>query len=277
MKPIVKWVGGKTQMLQPLLDAVGPEPLGRYFEPFCGGAALFWALHQRGRLTEGAHLNDMNMDLMDMYRGVRDDPEGVDQELRELATRYYTRSEDTYYEVRSAWNLGKTSPARFIFLKQAAFNGLWRVNKSGLMNSPWGHYTRLSVPDLDALKAYAAVLSEVVLSASNWWSAVYNVHPGDLVYLDPPYLGTFNQYDCIGFDEEDQVSLLRRAQELTVIGAHVIYNQRDSEYARKLIAEHWPASSWQSLETRRSINRDGDNRMGLDLLVVSDPNKVGTR
>lgn len=268
MKPIVKWVGGKTQLLPELLQHIPDNIEGAYWEPFAGGAALFWRLCADGRLQE-AHLCDANTDLIEMYRAVQTNPELVAHELGVLMEQYRAAAEATYYDTRNVWNFGQRTPARFIFLKQTSFNGLWRVNKAGMMNASWGKYKKPTVPNLDALRAYADLLKDTVLYSGSWDACLQQVSGGDVVYMDPPYADTdFTAYTAGGFSPQDHADLVRVCYVLTQRGARVVYSNRGTDGVLAMLDEVWPGHQRRLVKARRAINNKGSGRGPVDEVIA---------
>nr|WP_236608623.1 Dam family site-specific DNA-(adenine-N6)-methyltransferase [Candidatus Methanomassiliicoccus intestinalis] len=180
-KPILKWAGGKTQMLSDLLPKV-PASYGRYIEPFFGGGAMFFALQPKN-----AVIADSNPELINMYREVADHVEDVIQYLKQ-----YKNTSEIFYAVRSQeWTaLPHTeAAARTIFLNKTCFNGLYRVNKQGQFNVPYGKYKNPKICDVDGLRAASVVLKKSDILCGDYLLVLeHYTQPGDFVFLDPPYL-----------------------------------------------------------------------------------------
>lgn len=267
-RPFVKYVGGKTQIVEELLRHV-PEDFRMYHEPMAGGAALFWRLVRAGRLGSGrVALGDTNAALMDTYRTIRDNPDYVIDELSQLADLYKQKGEDLYYRIRDAWNDGYTSPARFIFLKQTSFNGLWRHNRSGLVNMPWGHYESPKILDAENLKACSQALQGAGIWVGSFEASVQMVMRGDVVYFDPPYLGCFDLYGPEGFSRDQHVELIQYCAQLQQKGVHVIYTNEKSSELAAMLEQHWPGHCTEVVKSRRYVNRDGSGREPVDDFIV---------
>jgi DNA adenine methylase len=275
--PIFKQVGGKGQLLSDLLH-VCPESPRRYVEPFVGGAALFFGLARLGRLAEShVVLCDSSIDLIRTFQNVRDEPEGVIASLRQFEEQYHAGNrEEFYYRIREAWNRGRRSAARFIFLRQTAFNGLWRFNRNGQLNMAFGHYAKPKILDEAGIRAASAALHRVdlvcadwveTLSKRDWW-------PGDLVYCDPPYMGCFNQYDADGFAQEEHEALIAWCGTIARAGAHVVYSNEDGPPVRALLEQHWPEARIITRGSRRYVNRDGKGRQPIPDLIASSHGSV---
>src|SRR5229473_1449448 len=177
--PFLKWVGGKTSLLPELLKHI-PARLRGYHEPFVGGGALFFAVRPRR-----AVLADNNAELIHCYQQVRDDVYGV---LDALARHVYQRPH--FEAVRALEPLrlpAAARAARFIFLNKTCFNGLWRVNRAGRFNVPFGRYKNPRFADPASLITASHALRGVEIRHSPFEEALAMAAPGDFVYLDPPY------------------------------------------------------------------------------------------
>lgn len=180
-KPLLKWVGGKTQLLNDIIPKV-PKKYGRYIEPFFGGGALFFALMPK----EGI-IADSNPEIINFYRCVATDVDGVISHLLQ-----YENTEEIFYAVRATdWTkLPKIeAAARTIFLNRTCFNGLYRVNKSGRFNVPYGHYKNPKIIDEEALNSASLLLRDTLIVCNDYkYVLTDHAQPGDFIYLDPPYL-----------------------------------------------------------------------------------------
>lgn len=269
IKPFVKYVGGKGQLLEELLKHV-PKKFKNYHEPMVGGGALFWALVRENRLEDRyVDLSDENGPLIETYKAIRDNPKRLIRALQFYKCQYVRQGGDLYYRIRDAWNEGNTNPARFIFLKQTSFNGLWRYNQQGKLNMPWGHYENPKILDGGNIVACSMALQGVSLWHMPFPDSLKKVAKGDLVYLDPPYWGRFDLYGPEGFTAGQHVELVKTCARLQSIGAHIIYSNEDSYEVRRLIKTHWPKGRIHRVQGRRFINCDGHGRQPVgDLIVV---------
>jgi DNA adenine methylase len=237
-EPFLRWVGGKGRLLPDLL-ARAPRTFGRYYEPFCGGAALFFAL-QPAR----AVLGDANADLIACYRAVAGDAVGVTSLLEHFAVDH---NEERYYEVRDDWNAHAwdgdpvARAAAFIYLNRTCFNGLWRVNRDGEMNVPIGKTSpgALLPCEVRDLTAEAAALARAALRSGDYRATLRDVEPGDFVYLDCPYdvhpdAAGFTAYTASPFGVAAQRDLAFVASELIGRGVQVMLSNADTPLVREL-------------------------------------------
>ena len=265
--PLVKWAGGKAALVPHIRERL-PREWGTYFEPFIGGGAAFFAL-----APPRAVLADTNRDLIAMYEAVRDHPGGVMQALNDLQPQVL--DEERYYAIRAqdpATLSANEAAARFIYLNKTCYNGLYRVNRQGRFNVPFGRYSRpprLYIPE--NLLAVSAVLRGADLLCDDYRTALAGAGDGDFVYLDPPYhplsaTANFTGYTSLGFGDDDQRSLADEIARLTETGAYVLLSNSDTPLIRELYAEYRIAE----LKVGRAINSRGDRRAGVTELLVDN-------
>jgi DNA adenine methylase len=268
--PIIKWVGGKSKLLGELAARLPPRH-GRYFEPFAGGAALFFHL-----APTRAVLADLNPDLIAMYQAVAADAAGL---IRRLAIHRDAHAEAHYYQIRDRWNDRSVSwsavdrAAAFVYLNRTCFNGLWRVNKGGAFNVPMGRYTNPLICDPEALTAAAAVLARARVRCADYRAAVADAEAGDLVYFDPPYdpltpTANFTSYTGSGFGPEHQAELADLVRALAARGCHVLVSNSDTPRVRAL----YRGLRIDRVRCPRAINSDAARRGDVDeVIVVAGP------
>jgi DNA adenine methylase len=261
MRPLVKCLGGKTRLLPALLPHAHWYFDG-YCEPFVGGGALFWKLCEYKRFkTKPAVIADVNPGLISLYQAVRDDVGALIAEVEGLARLYTVRGDDAhrermYYGIRDQWNGGYRPPAHYLFLKQLAFNGLWRENKAGGMNAPWGKYETFSHISAEELRDCSQGLQGVTIVQRDFRQVLQLVGHVDgewLVYVDPPYWGTFSGYSAEGFDAHDHIALLEACQSLTAKGHRVVYSNADLPEVRAAITKYWPSADFTPLSSVQSV------------------------
>lgn len=283
LRPPVKYVGGKRKLAPAILEKFPEKIEGTYYEPFVGGGAIFCALVNAGRLPHmDAVLCDVNQDLIALYEQMRDEPEVLVAELTALDKAYKAGSakqtEALYYRVRDEWNAGDHAPSKFVFLKQTAFNGLWRVNKDGALNAAWGKYGHRKAHGIDHdqspcicdeanIMEWHRALQQVGIWATDATSWPMGLpRNGDAVYLDPPYVGTFTGYHEGGFGVHQHTLLLDLARRFQEGGAFVAYsNSLDAEPLLRLV---WPGASVERLSTSYTVNRDPNGRSGKEELLA---------
>ncbi|MFT4625023.1 MAG: DNA adenine methylase [Myxococcota bacterium] len=237
MRPILKWAGGKAKLATQISDAFNEPCTGTFFEPFLGSGAVFLSLFAAGRVTD-AVLADANPKLIEVHQAVRDDPDGL---LEELAALPGDDWRERYYDIRELYNVGPCvgprHAARFIWLNRAGFNGLYRENKSGRFNVPVGRYTRLSIPSEARIREVSAALAGVELVSGDFETIVDRARAGDQVYCDPPYVplsttASFTGYCSLPFGLAEQKRLANIAQKAALRGARVVLSNHDLPVVR---------------------------------------------
>jgi DNA adenine methylase len=190
-RPFLRWAGGKFLFVTKYGHLVPPFE-GRYFEPFLGSGAMFFHVQRRlGRPVESV-LGDVNTQLIRMYQAVKESPEQVAAELHAMQLEYEASENraEFYYEVRRRYNatLPTPSAADFVFINRTCWNGLYRVNRKGEYNVPYGRpKTTQVVPGHEDLLNASAALLRARLRGTSWENSVAQARPGDFVFLDPPY------------------------------------------------------------------------------------------
>jgi DNA adenine methylase len=233
-KPFLKWAGGKRQLLPALLQHT-PANASRYFEPFVGGGALFFAARPKK-----AVLADVNTRLIRAYRGVRNDVETVIRLLKE-----YPHTPTFFYEFREAQIDGRTDAevaAWFIYLNKTGFNGLYRVNRENRFNVPFGRYTNPAICDEPTLRSCSTALAHADLRVQDFEKVVEKAKSGDFVYFDPPYVplsttSSFTSYTSGGFGDAEQIRLRNVARSLKERGVHVLLSNSSAPLVRQLYAD----------------------------------------
>jgi DNA adenine methylase len=246
-----------------------PPAFAGYHEPFAGSAALFFRLARDGRL-HSASLSDGNAELIDAYRAVRDGAEAV---IALLGAYPYDRT--FYYSLRAQDPQALDLPARaarVIYLNKAGYNGLYRVNRRGQFNVPFGRYKNPRICDAGNLRAVSAALQGLELSCAPFEAILGRARPGDLVYFDPPYAPTsatahFTAYQAGGFSSDDQRRLRDVCQELAGRGVHVMLSNSDTELVRSLYAG--PPFHVHQVWAGRAINAQAQGRGKVPELIVT--------
>ena len=268
--PIVKWAGGKTRLLPRLLERA-PSRFGRYYEPFMGGAALFFALE-----SEQATLGDVNGALVGLYRAVASDVDAVIDVLRVHKTQHV--DPEYYYDVRRRWNdavirltwsEAKTA-ATFIYLNKTCFNGLWRENRRGEFNVPRGDYANPTILDEDALRAARDALARARIEHGSFQDTTADAEAGDFAYFDPPYdplsdTSSFTAYAASPFGKAEQRALAEHARALDARGVFVMLSNNDTPLVRDL----YDGFLIETAPCGRSINSKGDGRGKIDEVIIT--------
>lgn len=280
-RPVLKWAGGKGQLLD-RLQPLFPPKFNRYIEPFAGAGAVFFRLYNLGLIGTNprlrklpALLNDVNPELIIVYQAIRDH---LDELITELARHQaHTTESEYYYFIRKldrdpAYLQQSTAirAARMIFLNKTGYNGLYRVNRSGQFNVPFGSHKNPRVLDLSRLQAVHQALQYVELTCTDFAQALRQARRGDFVYLDPPYHPvsntSFTSYTSNGFSWEDQERLVEWISRLVKRGCRVLVNNADTPETRELYRSlgqvHQMSFEIKRHETLRSINSRAHERRG---------------
>jgi DNA adenine methylase len=270
-RPVVKWAGGKTQLLTRLLPRT-PQQFHRYYEPFAGGAAVLLALQPCAPV-----LGDINAALVWLYRYIQLSPDDLIVKLRRLREIYWNlpahEQRNFYYAMRARYNLLPPADidkvALLVFLNKTAFNGLYRENSQGHFNAPFGCHERPVVFDAANIAAVSEVLRTGDLRIGDFRQTVADAAPGDFVYFDPPYAAlnpatSFTGYASADFLTEQQVELARLARCLSGRGVSVMLSNADTSLVRFL----YRGFSIESVPALRAINRDGAQRGPVSELVI---------
>lgn len=292
-KPFLKWAGGKSQLIN-IIEKELPLDFNRhgytYIEPFVGsGAMLFWVLNKYPNIRK-AIINDINVDLINAYKTVRYDVEGLISILKTWETEYHGLSENQeqkkiyFYEKRRLFNQRNldrgTQAALFIFLNRTCFNGLYRVNRKNEFNVPIGSYKQPVICHEDNLQAVHRVLQNVEILNTDFAETLKYAKKKTLFYFDPPYkplsrTSSFNAYSKDNFNDEEQIRLAEFCKKIDKSGHTWILSNSDvrgknpeDDFFDRLYADYRIIR----VKARRIINSDPDKRGELnELLITNQP------
>lgn len=272
VKPVLKWAGGKRQLMPQILEYI-PKKFGRYYEPFVGGGALFFEL-QNSKST----INDFNTELILTYKSIRDN---LDQLVQLLKQHEQNNSSEYYYEIRE-WDRNGIidnknnveRAARFIYLNKTGFNGLFRVNSQNQMNTPYGRYKNPAIVNAEILTAVSEFLNDpkVEILNGDFEEAVKNAKRGDFVYFDPPYAPlvddkkSFVGYTLNGFDAKEQERLRDLFNALTNKGVKVMLSNSSVPYIHDIYSEYKDTTI--VVPAKRSINSRSSGRGKVDEVLI---------
>lgn len=263
--PIVKWVGGKRQLMFELLKNM-PKSYNRYFEPFIGGGALFFELQ-----PDNAYISDMNEELINLYSVVRD---SVDELIEDLSK--HEVSKEYFLEIRNIDRTEKYSnlsnverASRFIYLNRTCFNGMYRVNSKGEFNVPFGNYKNPRIIDENNLLNCFELLKETEIKCADFSEILNKVQKNDFVYFDPPYVplnetSSFTSYTKDGFDIDMQFKLRDVCDELDSMGVKFMLSNSDTKLVNELYANYEIKKVFAS----RQINANADGRGKITEVLV---------
>ena len=270
ISPVVKWVGGKRQLLSALLPYVKKQPYTRYIEPFIGGGALLLAL-----LPEKAIINDYNKELINVYEVIQNDVSSLiaclmEHEKKHSKAYFYAiRSEDRKEDFKSTSPVDRA--ARFLYLNKTCYNGLFRVNAKDQFNVPFGQYKHPNIVNREGLIALAKYFTEnqVHIYSKDYADILAMAHPGDFVYLDPPYMplsesSSFTSYTDKGFSYKEQVRLRNECNKLRDKDISFIESNSDCQAVRELYKDY----TIITVKAARSINSKASKRGKINEVLI---------
>jgi len=265
---IVKWAGGKRQLLSQL-EPMFPKQFKKYHEPFVGAGSVMFYLTQTRKIKK-IFISDVNEELINVYEVVRDN---VD-ELIEILKKYQKKhSKEVYYATRGE-DPGLMSDlsraARFIYLNRTCFNGLYRVNASGKFNVPIGSYKNPGICQEETLRSISKLLAEVEVKNQSFEKVLNDAGAGDFVYLDPPYYplkkSSFTTYAKDKFLDEEQKQLFKTFKKLDKKGCLVMHSNSDTQFIKDLYSDY----NIQFVDARRSINSKSSGRGKIKEVVITN-------
>lgn len=287
----MKWAGGKTQLLPSLMDIMRPALEGKYkityVEPFVGsGAVLFEVLKMYPQTVSKVIINDINTDLVNVWKIVRDNPEELIAQLQRLRAEYIKLGDEErkeyFLEIRKVFNQRAESvvmqASHLIFLNKTCFNGLYRVNRKNEFNVPHGRYSKPTVFDEEAIRATAQLLQRVEIYNDDFKQLLqYAGKAKDVLwYFDPPYRplsksSSFNAYSADAFDDAEQIRLKDLCDEIHRQGQKFVLSNSDPKNIRPgddFFDELFSNYTINRVQARRSINSIGGKRGQLSELII---------
>lgn len=283
-KPFVKWVGGKTQLIDQL-EALLPADFDQwedvtYIEPFAGGGAMLFHMLQAHPNIKSAVINDINGDLTTCYQTVKERPDALIESLRRIQADYYAlKTEEArkafFLQKRSEFNTKALEPIRnttlFFFLNRTCFNGLYRVNKSGLFNVPFGKYEKPTICDPATIYADSQLLQKVEIQTGDYQQTLAMARKNTLFYFDPPYrplsdTSSFNDYAKEAFNDAEQRRLKSFCDRVTEAGHSFMLSNSDCKdmFFDDLYSQYKIERIWAS----RSVNANPEKRGKLTEILV---------
>lgn len=271
VKPVMKWVGGKRQLLSEILPMI-PNEFNKYFEPFVGAGAVLFDM-----LPDKAVVNDLNTELINVYKVIKEQPDELIELLKEHTNNnskeyfYQIRELDRQAEYNNLSDIYKAS--RTIYMNKTGFNGLFRVNKNGKFNVPWGRYKNPKILDADNILAMNKYFNECDIEILNvdYKEALNSVSKGDFVYLDPPYLpisssSAFTAYTSDGFGTKEQEELKKTCDMLNDMGVKFLLSNSYHPFLLELYQDY----NIKIVEARRNVNSKGHKRGKIREILVSN-------
>ena len=283
-KPFVKWVGGKTQLIDQL-EAMLPADFDQwenvtYIEPFVGGGAMLFYMLQTHPNIRSAIINDINEDLTTCYEVVKKTPQLLVDSLSEIQKEYYSLcSEESrkefFLQMRDEFNTKALDPIRnttlFFFLNRTCFNGLYRVNKSGLFNVPFGRYETPMICDANTIFTDSELLQKVEILTGDYTQTLSHAEEKSFFYFDPPYrplnaTSSFNDYTKEAFNDMAQRRLKEFCDQVEKAGHRFMLSNSDCKdgFFDDLYMQYQIERVWAS----RSINANPKKRGKLTELLI---------
>lgn len=289
-KPFVKWVGGKTQLLEDIKKALPMDMAHRknvtYVEPFVGGGAvLFWILQEYPNITR-AVINDINAELICTYRVIQNDVDNLIIELRRLQEQYLPLNaearKDFFMTQRERFNEAEKTDfetaALFIFLNRTCFNGLYRVNSKGKFNVPHGRYSNPKICDEETLRADSALLQRVEILCGDFAQTGRYAGENVLYYFDPPYrplteTAAFTSYSKGGFDDAEQKRLRDFCDQIAAMRSLFVASNSDPQNVDNdddFFDHLYRMFNIKRVSAARMINSKGDRRGAISEIMISN-------
>lgn len=270
--PVLKWVGGKRQLISDIEPLI-PKKISTYVEPFVGGGAVLFHLQPKKAI-----INDFNKELMNVYQVIKDNPNELIKVLKEHKE---LNSEDYFYEIRSLdrrddfENLSSVQKAgRVIYLNKTCYNGLFRVNRAGFFNTPYGKYKNPSIVNEVTIKAISNYFNSANIKflTGDYKEALKSLRRGAFVYFDPPYMpisssSSFTGYTEHGFDYEKQVELRDECLKLHDRGVKFLQSNSYSPEILELYSDQ-KVFNIEIVKAKRSINSQSDKRGEISEVLI---------
>ncbi len=297
-RPFLKWAGGKTQLLDEFSKRLPEELKGKeitkYVEPFIGGGAVFFYLNRNFSFDQCC-ICDVNQELILSYRVIQKSVKKLISDLEILETAYLSKNdkkrEEFYYEIRDSFNKNLTEidfkkynvawierTAQIIFLNRTCYNGLFRVNRKGEFNVPFGKYKNPDILNEDNLKDVATLLKTTKILLGDFTQCGKFIDKHSFVYFDPPYrplnqTSSFTSYSKNGFNESDQVRLVEFFKEIDAKGAKIMLSNSDPKnenpndsFFDDLFSEYYI----NRVPAKRRINCNGSRRGNINELIITN-------
>lgn len=272
MEPIMKWAGGKRQLLDELTKIINIKTLDghRLYEPFVGGGALFLSLEHNK-----TSINDLNQELINVYIQIKNNPEKL---IECLQKHKECHSHSYYYKIRNYDRTSKLAKltdveraARTIYLNRVCYNGLYRVNSLGQFNVPMGKYSNPEIVFEDKILEMSKYFNQrgFEITSVDFEIAVSSAKKGDIVYFDPPYdydTNGFASYTKYGFTRADLIRLKKLCDALIARGCKVVISNNDTSFVRELFNDR--KYHLDVVLAKRMINCIGEQRDNVKEVII---------
>ena len=285
-RPFLKWAGGKGQLIEEI-DARLPKreieagEIDTYVEPFVGGGAVFFHIAQNYHEIERFYLFDVNEDLVNCYKAVKENVGALIEQLNALQRKFLRKDQsqrrDFYYRVRDDFNTDR-DPAKLIFLNKTCYNGLYRVNRKGEFNVPFGGYEKPAICDAKNLRIVSEVLQKADIICGDFEESVRCIDDKTFVYFDPPYrpisrTASFTSYAKEDFDEGSQIRLAEFCREIDRKGAKFLLSNSDpknEDPSDHFFEDRYEGFTLERVKANRAINCRGGGRGRINEVLVTN-------
>lgn len=292
IKPFLKWAGGKGQLLEEIRSYYPFEEgkITKYAEPFIGGGAVLFDILSKYQL-DNVYISDINADLINTYRAIRDDVDGVISFLVpmeetflpleiEARKKYFYQQRDRFNKLKSEDHnkVDLEKAALMIFLNKTCFNGLYRVNKKGLFNVPMGSYKKPTICDEKNLRAVSKCLQNVIIVHGDYKQSESFIDSSTFVYFDPPYRpitesASFTAYTEYDFNDKEQVELAEFVNKINKMGAKIVISNSDPkniDESDNFFDEIYSSHMIKRVDATRMINSNAKKRGKIKELLISN-------
>ena len=269
VSPILKWVGGKRQ----LLDSIEPliPKCSTFYEPFIGGGAVLFS-----RQPDKAVINDLNPELINVYLTIKNEPKALIEKLKEHRDN---SSEEYFYSIRALDRdkevfenmMNVERAARIIYLNKTCYNGLFRVNSSGEFNSPWGRYKNPNITNETTINALHTYFNKanITIKCGDYREALKGIRKGAFIYFDPPYMpisssASFTGYTAGGFGEQEQIALKEQCDALNEKGIKFLVSNSSCPFIEELYKDYIV----EKKNKKRAINANPQKRGEIKEVLI---------
>ena len=288
-KPFIKWVGGKSQLLEEIREKY-PSKIEKYCEPFVGGGAVLFDILSKFKPSQ-ILINDINKELINTYSQIKNNCEGMISQLSEIQAIYKNHSveenKEFFYEKRARYNELKVNgndaenlekAVLFIFLNKTCFNGLYRVNSKGLFNVPFNSAKNPLLCDEENLRACSKLLQSVEMKVGDYKECKSFIDDKTFIYIDPPYrpltqTAAFTSYSENGFTDKEQIELGNFITEISNNGAMVLASNSDPKNANEndnFFDDLYSQFKIKRVSASRMINSKAKKRGAINELLISN-------
>ena len=285
-RPFLKWAGGKGQLIEEI-DARLPKreieagEIDTYLEPFVGGGAVFFHIAQNYHEIERFYLFDVNEDLVNCYNAVKENVGALIDQLNALQRKFLRKDQeerkDFYYRVRDDFNSDR-DPAKLIFLNKTCYNGLYRVNRKGEFNVPFGGYEKPAICDAKNLRVGSELLQKAEIICADFEGSETYIDGSTFAYFDPPYrpisrTAGFTSYAKEEFGEEAQIRLAQFCRRIAARGARFLVSNSDpknEDPGDNFFEDHYERFTIGRVKAARAINCKGSARGLINEVLITN-------